>query len=64
MDTGPREVGAVSKIQIAGDKALIAHLVRTIPKGTGCRCVRAREEQEAARVIMEGGPCLEEYLVQ
>ena len=54
----------MSKIQIAGDKALIAHLVRTIPKGTGCRCVRAREEQEAAQVIMEGGPCLEEYLVQ
>ena len=64
MDTAPREVGAVSKIQIAGDKAPIARLVRTIPKGTGCRCVRAREEQEAARVIMEGGPCLEEYLVQ
>ena len=54
----------MNKLLIAEDEAPIARLVRTIPKGTGCRCVRAREEQEAARVIMEGGPCLEEYLVQ
>ena len=54
----------MNKILIVEDEAPIAKLVRTALEGAGYRCVRAREEQEAARAIMDGGLCLEEYLAQ